>query len=431
VAKRLDIAKLIDAEGEPATKLGRKIPVGEKSFTKGSIDVAMTEDGYMILDGQHRTAQAWKKGSKTISANILSRDEALAKYGDRWPQIEGVLSITDVKTPRVSGKIKLDTFSAAKKPAYDRKFLSKQLAMLDKKMSSYERRILSMANIRTTEQLDAWLAMAKDSKRITVAKRGIRNLTRKAEEYMRVWAKTNAEKSYRLGTSISKSTLDRAGLKLKNLPRTRLHASAVNFSIEQIGVDMNTALGSISQKLNRMFRQMHVVNLSKQKLEKTVSQEVAQRLVGGTSDADAARRMFNRLRKPLLNASGEVQLIRVIGPSGTPRNYTLRYYSQMVARTRVREAVTQGVKNTMLESGLDFVQVTAYGTDCDICAPFEDNIYSVTGSGKLNHPSFQGALTAEAEPPYHPNCTHTLVPYVPSPAEVAQDPFGTFREDAA
>ena len=60
-------------------------------MTKGPIDVVKTEDGWMVLDGQHRSVEALNRGEKFIDANILSSDEALKKYGDRWPQLESVL----------------------------------------------------------------------------------------------------------------------------------------------------------------------------------------------------------------------------------------------------------------------------------------------------------------------------------------------------
>ena len=92
MTKELKLNELIDAEGELFQVTATKISKDEKSYTQGAIDVAKTEDGYMVLDGQHRTLEAIQKGDKKIVANILSREEAISKYADRWMHIEQVLA---------------------------------------------------------------------------------------------------------------------------------------------------------------------------------------------------------------------------------------------------------------------------------------------------------------------------------------------------
>ena len=89
----LEIDSLMDAEGERITDLIEKIPKGEKSMTpKEPIEVAKTEEGFMILDGQHRTAEAYRAGAELINAKILTREEALEKYGERWSGLDYVLA---------------------------------------------------------------------------------------------------------------------------------------------------------------------------------------------------------------------------------------------------------------------------------------------------------------------------------------------------
>ncbi|MDY0388773.1 MAG: hypothetical protein RBT65_16945 [Methanolobus sp.] len=88
---KIKLDKLIDVEGDAISETIKKIPEGEKSMTKGAIDVVKTEDGYMVLDGQHRASEALQSGKKEINANVLSKEEALKKYGDRWPEIEYIL----------------------------------------------------------------------------------------------------------------------------------------------------------------------------------------------------------------------------------------------------------------------------------------------------------------------------------------------------
>jgi len=89
--KDIPLSNMVDADGEPAIALSDKIPKDELSYSKGPVDVAKIEDGYIILDGQHRVAEASRSGKTSINANILSKEEALRKYGKRWPMIEDFL----------------------------------------------------------------------------------------------------------------------------------------------------------------------------------------------------------------------------------------------------------------------------------------------------------------------------------------------------
>jgi len=85
------------------------------------------------------------------------------------------------------------------------------------------------------------------------------------------------------------------------------------------------------------------------------------------------------------------------------RTYTLKYYSRMVARTRMNETQTKGVLDSCKKHNNDLVQVSEHGTQCTICHDYESMVYSISGDNK-NYPVLQ------EEPPYHPHCEHHLYP---------------------
>lgn len=88
------------------------------------------------------------------------------------------------------------------------------------------------------------------------------------------------------------------------------------------------------------------------------------------------------------------------------RHFTLNYYAELVARTRMREAQTEATKNMSQEYENDLVIVSHHANPCElICKAFEDQIYSISGTD-LEYP----ALTEETSPPYHPNCGHSISP---------------------
>ena len=318
------------------------------------------------------------------------------------------------------------TIYKAAVPKLTKRFMGKELAQLELRMGVYEKAIVKAAKLGTLADVNAWLAVVSDDAKIGKMQRAVRKLVKESEAFMRQWTKTNMPKAYNSGVVLSKKMLKQSGLKLGKIARTNLHGSATNFAIEQMVGDMATGVGSISQKLNGAYRKTHVVNVARQTIENVANEAVANRFVKGTSSRDVEKRMFNNLRKSFTNSKGELKLVRVIGPSGKPRNYTLKNYTRMVARTRTREAQVQGTKNAMIELGQDFVQISDHATESEICKPYEGMIYSISGSGELNNPLFDGALDGETEPPYHPNCLHNIGPYIPEDDEVIVDPTGTY-----
>ena len=95
---------------------------------------------------------------------------------------------------------------------------------------------------------------------------------------------------------------------------------------------------------------------------------------------------------------GEGQFINING-----RNYNLKKYSKMVARTRLRKVQSEAVIRMSEEFGTDLVQVSDHGTTTPICLPFEGNVYSISGKNK-DHP------VLPERPPFHPNCQHNISP---------------------
>jgi len=80
-----------------------------------------------------------------------------------------------------------------------------------------------------------------------------------------------------------------------------------------------------------------------------------------------------------------------------------RKYAKLVARTELRKAQTEATKDTCKQYENDLVQVSSHGTVCDICIPFEGNVYSISGHD-LEFPPLTD------DPPYHPHCDHSIHP---------------------
>ena len=100
---------------------------------------------------------------------------------------------------------------------------------------------------------------------------------------------------------------------------------------------------------------------------------------------------------------GTGKVVRVVGKDGKTRHYDPRYYSKMGARTRTREAVTEGAINNGLAARMDLIQVSVHDGACDQCQHFQGKVYSITGNT-------EGFPILLERSPFHPNCKHVMVP---------------------
>jgi len=87
------------------------------------------------------------------------------------------------------------------------------------------------------------------------------------------------------------------------------------------------------------------------------------------------------------------------------RHFSVAYYAEMVARTMLREAQTSATKAMCLDYENDLVEFSTHNKPCDECAELEGQVFSISGTHPIHAP-----LTAEEEPPLHPNCEHSLSP---------------------
>ena len=130
---------------------------------------------------------------------------------------------------------------------------------------------------------------------------------------------------------------------------------------------------------------------------------------GASSQGDSVKQSADRVLKELADrgmiSKGEngTKLVEILGKDGKTRNYQAEKYAKMVVRTTAREAHTAAVKQQMLQAGLDLVEVSSHDSSCDICGPYDGNVYSISGNTA-------GYDVLNEEPPFHPNCSHVLTP---------------------
>ena len=88
------------------------------------------------------------------------------------------------------------------------------------------------------------------------------------------------------------------------------------------------------------------------------------------------------------------------------REWNMKSYTEMVARTTTRETMINGTANRLLEHGQDLAEITGGSAKntCDICGAWVGRIVSLTGATE-GYPTLDDARAAGL---FHPRCTHNI-----------------------
>jgi SPP1 gp7 family putative phage head morphogenesis protein len=204
------------------------------------------------------------------------------------------------------------------------------------------------------------------------------------------WAKSAIPDAYEQG-------IDLAAERLKALNVVRhvsydagVHTSAVNVLVNEVALDMVSTNIGIEKFFNRFIRQ------TQQKLIEDA--EISKQIAQGVIEGQARRTVSDDLLKSLREKMGDQKFIFING-----RNYRPDKYAELVARTRTREATTQGTINTSLHYGMDLVQWDIHSEICEYCQQYAGRVYSISGNDE-NFPALK------EQPPLHPHCRCVLIP---------------------
>lgn len=153
------------------------------------------------------------------------------------------------------------------------------------------------------------------------------------------------------------------------------------------------AYGAGETDFKRLMRYTQQVNLTEKQVNRAIED--------GYLESGSPQGTAKRLRDELLAKMKDGKFVTIVDKNGQTRKYTADAYAEMVVRTKLIEATTQGVVSSTLACGGDLVQVSAHNTLCEVCQEFEGKIYSLSGAD----PDFPIATEL---PGFHPNCQHTI-----------------------
>jgi len=167
------------------------------------------------------------------------------------------------------------------------------------------------------------------------------------------------------------------------------NAQTLSAILEDANASLFTGLESGKKTLLRLISVTQQINVREDLINKAISE--------GFEESGSVYGPLKKIREELLEKAIDGKYIQIINKNGDTMTFDLKYYAEMVARTKLQEASTSAVINTALTYGADLVQVSAHNTETEYDAWFEGKIFSLSG----NDPDFE---LAPDLPPFHPNC---------------------------
>lgn len=139
--------------------------------------------------------------------------------------------------------------------------------------------------------------------------------------------------------------------------------------------------------------------------ERIINTAQKQQIRQGIAEGQLTGKSVKKVAAGIEDTIGQQGFSALIDRGG--RAWDLETYSEMLARTHLIRSSTEGTINRASDFGVDLVRVSKHGNVNDeLCLSQEGKIYSISGKSDTYPP-----LTGN-EPPFHPNCRHTLEMFI-------------------
>lgn len=248
----------------------------------------------------------------------------------------------------------------------------------------------------------------------------INAIVRDLDAFAGKWARAAVRAAYLEGSLVARTRLENIGAEKKSPKKydPAKHEKAIAALVARTAGDLLKAnrtiatsagkylsllsLAASEVKKVQAFEEVEVEAFADATLGKGVKRIVKRSLAGGPDGVSSlARGTISRMIKDyLLKKIAGADFIAI-----KDRHYSLKSYSEMLARTGLREAQTKATKELCDQYDNDLVQFSQHDEPCEECEQYEGEVFSLSGTSD-KYPE----LPPEAEPPVHPNCEHNLNP---------------------
>jgi hypothetical protein len=251
----------------------------------------------------------------------------------------------------------------------------------------------------------------------------VRNMVSDLNRAVDQWASPAIDLAYARGSAKARTALEILGRRPQRgmtIDRPRMLHDDLMLTL----IKANNSIPSIVERFlaaeqvaGRAELEFDMSRAQVQEFSYTEAEDHIQRIARNAVKQDASRqKLTKRIKDYLQDLIGDDDFIEIGG-----RMYRMTAYAEMVGRTVLREAQSKATLDLCEQYDNDLVQVSDHGTICEECKEYEGNIYSISGTNP-DYPAL------EAEPPYHPNCEHSLLPT----SEIAirsEKEYGLYQEE--
>ena len=201
----------------------------------------------------------------------------------------------------------------------------------------------------------------------------------------RDWADEAMAAAYKDGMKAADASLVKHGVPTASLTANPLDLRAIAAMADEAVDRVDTVASVVYSQASRAIREAQADALLAQ-------------MSGQTTTRQAARQIRARLEANGMQA--------FVDKSG--REWTMKRYSDMLARTASQQAQTAGTVSRLVQRGYDLATFTKVATDTEACRIWKERVVSLTGATE-GYPTLAEAREAGI---LHPNCRHRVIPYI-------------------
>lgn len=191
---------------------------------------------------------------------------------------------------------------------------------------------------------------------------------------------------------------------------------SANAMLENAGVALKVGFGSIHQQAAQVLAENtfqsldHVAQVIGRRSTGIYRTLALENIRGSVVGYDTWKQVAQRYREQL--AERGVTGFR----DAANRNWNMRTYAEMVARTSTMQAHLEGTANRLAEQGHDLIKVSSHRGSCEKCLPWQGKILSLTGKTE-GYPTLDEAKAAGL---FHVNCRHAYSLHIDLDKEIEE-----------
>ncbi|MFA5336483.1 MAG: phage minor capsid protein [Candidatus Omnitrophota bacterium] len=217
----------------------------------------------------------------------------------------------------------------------------------------------------------------------------IRAILKRLKKDSARWVDDIIPRTYKDGVASADSELNEAGIDFEE-NFGRIHVQSVKVLSEATGTRFSDAIDVIGRRADDVFR--------------TVQLDA---VAGSVMGYESIQQTTRRLKADLL-AKGLTTFKDAAG-----RNWSMRNYADMAARTVTMEAQNRGRWNEFAAHDEDMIVVSSHPMTCPKCEPWQGKVLSITGKT----PGYPTVAEAKEAGLWHPRCRHSFALWVEEEAE--------------